>query len=321
MAPSPASGPGAPGTLGHPRQAAPLGSPPPRQQQTPGPPSGGAAPARRARGTPRLGPPSCPAPRSFPGCLARLPLSRPGSLARLPCSRQGPAGCGGGAAVSGGSRTSKRGRGSHPAPPSGSSAGASIFPGSPVVRLCRLSPCSLRAEDEPGGKPAVVARGPPARCRARGQGAAGGGPGLRDRPSAPAKPAREGTGSEREAGPAAVTFGQRGRTRTTRRQALMKPRPSAGEEPGPRPRVTPGVPARESGEQRYGPAYRPRRGSAHVQEPLPAFVHGRAAPSAPVRLPRTAPAAARCPCPPNGMSAWRGGLQRSPGPPTPTFSP
>lgn len=135
----------------------------------------------------------------WPSSTGRLPRSRPRSLARLPRSRSG----------------SRRRRGRHgrprglplfkagpwlpPRSPSGSSAGASIFPGSPVARPRRLPPCPLRAGGEPGGKPVVVPRGPRGRCRAPSQEAAGGGPGIRARPFA-VRPRGVGPGEDGEWG-------------------------------------------------------------------------------------------------------------------------
>lgn len=138
---------------------------------------------------------------AWPSSTGRLLRSRPGSLARLPRSRSGSRGRRGRRGRPRGFALFKAGPWLPPCSPSGSSAGASIFPGSPVARPRRLPSCPLRAGGEPGGKPVVVPRGPRGRCRAPGQEAAGGGPGLRARPFA-VRPRGVGPGGDGEWGSA-----------------------------------------------------------------------------------------------------------------------
>lgn len=149
---------------------------------------GGAAPAPRARGTARLGPPSCPAPHSpHTGTLARLLRSRSGS----------PRPGGAGAAACGAPRglphfkaASRRGRGSHLAPPSGSSGWGVHLPGlsrgAAPAPLPPSLPSTVRGGPRPrrgeatGGSPQWF-RG--ALGAAAGRGAGAGGPGQRRRGS------------------------------------------------------------------------------------------------------------------------------------------
>lgn len=141
---------------------------------------------------------------AWPSSTGRLPRSRPGSLARLPRSRSGSRGRRGRRGRPGGSRSSKRGRGSHPAPPPAHPPGRPSSRALPWRGPAASRPARSALGASQGASPWWFrgALGADAGLRARKRPGEARGCGLGRSPSAPAESAREGTGSG----------GQRGRS-------------------------------------------------------------------------------------------------------------